>query len=153
MWTWRRRPRPSDPASDVADVEAFLLGGSVEYFRAHHQAVPPWAWLNTVAHSVPAAVTNLCEPVPGRPTSRGEAAGRRAVETMATTLCSKAGGDPAAIGALQRELLIPLELALVAGRVDASDVREVARLAVVTVQGRRLPPAAIAERDNHDRHT
>ena len=153
MRIWRRRPIESDPVAGLAELEAFLGGGSVEYFRRRNAAVPPWTWLNTVAHSVHAAVTNLCEPVPGRPTSRGEAAGRRAVETMATTLCSKAGGDPAAIGALQRELLIPLELALVAGRVDASDVREVARLAVVTVQGRRLPPAAIAERDNHDRHT
>ena len=151
MWTWRRRPRPSDPASDVADVEAFLLGGSVEYFRAHHQAVPPWAWLNTVAHSPPVAVDDLRFHAPRPEGSKAEAAGRRAVETIAHALCVQTKGDPTAIGALQCEVLIPLELALVAGRIHASDARGVVQLAVAALQARRRPPSGIEDPDHRGR--
>jgi len=143
MWTWRRHPRQPDPAGEAADVEAFLLGRSVEYFRARHQAVPPWAWLNTVAHSPPGAVDDLRVPEPGGEGAKAEGAGRRAVETIAHALCRQTRGDPVAIGTLQRELLVPLELALVAGRIHAQDARGVAQLAVATLHARRCPPAAI----------
>jgi hypothetical protein len=141
MWTWPRRRRQSDPVGEVTDVEAFLLGRSVEYFREHHQPVPPWAWLNTVAHRAPGTMDELRVSAVKEKGGTADGAGRTAVETIATALWRQTGGDAAAIGALQRQFLIPLELALMAGRIHAPDARGVAQLAVVTLHARRCPPA------------
>ena len=105
--------------------------------------VPAWAWLNTVAQASPESVEQLARPSPTPPNATNrDVAGPQAVSSIARVLCWHAGGDRAVIGALQRELLVPLELALLEGRIQVADARAVAHLALVTLRSGRCPPAA-----------
>jgi hypothetical protein len=154
MWTWRSRQGRADtnePGSEdgLGDVEAFLLGRSVGYFRARKVPIPAWAWLNAVAHASPETVKVMARPAAMPP--KLDTAGPRAVSSIASALCWHAGSDSTAISALQQQLLIPLELALMAGRIHVIDARAVANLALVTLRAGRCPPAAVTRAaDNQD---
>jgi hypothetical protein len=98
------------PAPDgVADeCEAFLAGRYVELTRAMGWRVPAWAWLNDLAHGSPRVVRRLAA---GR-RSRGRRSRWTAiVDELAATVVPP-GADDAAVADLQRDVLVPLELAV-----------------------------------------
>ena len=47
----RRAPKEPELSDGIGDeCEAWLSGEWAEYLAAHGEEVPPWAWLNRVAH-------------------------------------------------------------------------------------------------------
>ncbi len=128
-WKWRPSRRRSSGADDpTADLAAFLLGRSASFFQARREPVPPWASLNAVAHGDADAVAAL---------SRGD----DPVARIATALSRQARGEPGSIRQLQTDLLVPLELALLSGRVSAADSQGVAKVAIAALRTGRCPPA------------
>ena len=92
--------------SGLADeATAYLEGRLLERQRAAGAGgrVPAWLWLNAVAHGDAGRLHELADP----PTSAGGWRGVRA--SLAREVLSRTGDDPAAIAALQRGVLVPLE--------------------------------------------
>ena len=148
LW-WDRLERVAQveqmPSECAEDVEAFLLGGSAAYYRARGEWVPPWAWLNAVAHGAPEAIDALRRPPRlSRKATGIDFAGAQAVASIASAVWWRTRGDHVAIESFQRRLLVPLELALMAGRVEAVDATTVAHLTLIALHAGRLPPEAAA---------
>ncbi|HEY3810078.1 MAG TPA: hypothetical protein VGL49_01495 [Acidimicrobiales bacterium] len=61
MWLWNRRTStkplpgvtPEEAAAVVAEATAVVEGRAADLYRAQRRPVPPWAWLNAVAHRPP----------------------------------------------------------------------------------------------------
>ncbi len=119
MWKRRRRrTRDEAPESDpLADeCEAFLAGRYPHHLFASGAAIPPWAWLNPLAHAQPGALVAIArhQPDPGESIATWSGAiGRLASEILELT-----GQDRIALRRLQLNLLVPLELRLAAGGDD-----------------------------------
>jgi hypothetical protein len=99
--------------SGVADeAEAFLEGRLLERQRADGAGgrVPPWMWLNTVAHGGLAEIVALADQRASG--LSGGAAWRNARSQVARELTSLCGGDERVLHLLQAEVLVPLELRL-----------------------------------------
>jgi hypothetical protein len=145
MWPRRKRkPRSeaewSDGGEVAEEVAAFLRGDSVGYFRARSRPIPTWAWINFVAHGSPSAIRLVGRLVPSKREAAKLDPGAQAVWSMAQAVTAYGGGDSAAVTALQRDVLVPLELALMAGRLQVADAQAVSDLALVAVQAGRCPP-------------
>lgn len=92
----------------VPELEALLAGTYVEYLERRGQRVPPWAWINLLAHGTEAALRSAAQP-------------RRApildVNVWRHARCYLAGEVLAAadrtgsLRAVQARVLVPLELA------------------------------------------
>jgi hypothetical protein len=91
----------------VAEVEALLEGRMLERYRDGGLTVPPWAVVNSLAH---APISKLRAMAQGartqHPATRDAALGPLAAGVLA------GGPDPEDVVALQRELLVPVELVL-----------------------------------------
>ena len=117
---WRHvHPEPSPDTGGVGDeCEAFLAGAYIAYLEAHDMPVPPWAHLNRVAHAEPAALVGLLgrdgDKLDGRVISWIGFERLAAREVLGTADPATADG----VRALQRQLLVPLELRLQSGEVD-----------------------------------
>ena len=111
---WRRRAERTRVVRQVAalveESEAFLLGRYLETRARSAAGSPVWTRCNWIAHAAPdeimAAVAGPAR-LSGRPGSWAWAAG-----TLADELIRLAGGEPGAVGDLQRGCLVPLELTL-----------------------------------------
>ncbi len=89
-----------------------LRGGAPELFEMLG-SIPPWAYLNRVAHEDPSQLEAIVASFPVRPNWDGFTA------LLAAELLETSGGDPVAIERLQRECLIPMELEMLrSGRPD-----------------------------------
>jgi hypothetical protein len=113
---WHRRSR-TEPASDSRDVwreaEAFLRGTYAEHLESHGRRVPSWARLNRVAHGTEADLSALVECEHSWDGSTiGNTGWNRIVSFLAADLLALARGTDQAVSALQREVLVPLELDL-----------------------------------------
>jgi hypothetical protein len=94
----------------VAEAEAFLGGRAVEVYRNCQVAVPAWARLNWLAHGHPRELTGLARREWGL--LRPEGTWAWAVGTLAREILAGSRGDLAIVRLLQRDCLIPMELAL-----------------------------------------
>ena len=119
---WWQRPEwfppgavePADPGADlVEECEAFLAGTYPVWLHRHGVVIPPWAWLNPLAHGTSAELAAVAGPVDAsmaHPITWADV-----LSTLAAELA-----DDRDLAARQREVLVPLELQLAAG---ATDVR------------------------------
>jgi hypothetical protein len=99
---WRRSRRRRQEL--VAECEAFLNGSYLDGLVDEGECLPPWVWINTLAHGQRADIEALADGRGGHPGGTG-AAQYFAREVLATV--DLHGLD---LRALQRELLIPVEL-------------------------------------------
>jgi len=106
-------PSSPDERELVRESESFLLGTYVEYLRSQGRWVPPWAWLNTLAHGDPETVRALAadEAVHGPPCA-AERVWQQAVAYLAQELALRCEGG--SLAGVQRSTLVPLELRLAA---------------------------------------
>ena len=108
-----RRPESRDAAQGVGEeCEAFLRGEWAEYRLGQGETVPPWAWLNRVAHAPEAAL---------RMVRRGADSSDRHGDSwaefrtcVAEALLKRADERGIDVAALQAVVLVPIELALFA---------------------------------------
>lgn len=120
MGRWQRWCRWLDSRSSwdspgvASEATAFLEGRLVEAMQASAAgtAVPPWMWLNAVAHGDEEHIAWLASDTG----SSGASGWRRARGRMAAELLACAGGRPGAMRRLQREVMVPIEQSL--GGVD-----------------------------------
>ena len=122
MGRWRSWFRALDSRSSwdspgVADeAGAFLDGHLVESMKSAGTTVPPWMWLNAVAHGDQERLAWLASDLGGAAVGGSGAAGgsgwRWARARLAAELLSAGNGDAAVVAALQRDVLVPLELSL-----------------------------------------
>ena len=102
---WHRRNRLTPEAAVVAAAEAILEGRAIEEYRDEGLAVPPWALVNTLAHAPVYRLRALAEAEAlYHPRSLDAALSRLAACLLAV------GPDPAGVVAVQRELLVQVEL-------------------------------------------
>ncbi len=116
MWPRRRKSRQltrlEAERDDLArECELFLAGRYLERLLAMRRPVPAWAWFNRLAHGSLEDLAAL----------RAEAADRslpsewtQAVAFLAGEIQQRADNDPDRLHALQRDVLIPMELRLAA---------------------------------------
>jgi hypothetical protein len=103
------RVRRTSPA--VADeLVAIVEGRLVEHLLSRRIVVPAWAWLNLVAHGLEVDLVRTAEVSPRRHGRNSWAAARRflAEEVLG------AARDQGSLLDLQRRVLVPLELELMA---------------------------------------
>lgn len=121
-WTTWGGPGVADEAA------AYLQGRLLEQQRATGAGgrVSAWLWLNAVAHGDLARLRELADEARPGPVVTGWRATRAA---LAREVLDRTCGDPAAVAALQRGVLVPLESRL-------GDVRDLtpARLHEIAVQ-------------------
>lgn len=119
---------------DVDDVAAYLAGRLVEYRSGRGRGVPAWAVLNKVAH---ADVDELAGLADGAGDGR-EPGWLSAQRSLAADLLAER--DPPDVARIQRQVLVPLELWLIArSETETVSGRWAAELAadVLTACGRR----------------
>jgi hypothetical protein len=99
-------PAPVGEGTEVGDeVAAFLAGRLVDHYAATGHPVPPWAVLNRVAHAERPELARLLM-------GRVAVAWAGPERLIAAHLLTRAP-TPEALGALQRDVLVPLELELI----------------------------------------
>ncbi len=106
---WRRSREHDDPEADalLGEAQALLEGRIAARHTADHDPVSGWAWVNCLAN---ASLNDLAELASRRlgPSGWGGAVSFLAHELLA------AGRTPEGIVAVQRAVLVPLELGLLA---------------------------------------
>lgn len=125
----------------IADTEAFLSGDYARHMRRHGQVVPTWARLNQLAHGELRSLRHARRPLSaGRSAAIAdwtEEAWRSAQRVLARELLSFVGNDRDLWSAVQRTVLIPLELQLIAaeatGGVTALELVQCTRAALLKV--------------------
>ena len=89
----------------IVETRAFLTATAADEFARRGVDVPPWAWLNRIAHAEPETVLHTAL----GPTSEGCGG---LIAFLAREVVVTARGDPAGIADIQRRVLVPLELEL-----------------------------------------
>jgi hypothetical protein len=122
LWSHQVQLWASLSGSGLAEeADAFLRGRLMQQMRrcGWHGRVPPWLWLNALAHGDRATVVVLgrYDPQfaafqPGAPDEPGEVAWRRAQAHIAGELLARSGGSDTRLRALQLRVMVPLELAI-----------------------------------------
>jgi hypothetical protein len=111
MWKWWE-PEEGGAGRGLGDeCEAFLAGEWAEYRLARGQVVPPWAWLNRVAHA-PANGLVLAIRIPSSARETDE--WTRLRTCVVESLFRQAEENRMTVTELQRAALVPIELALFA---------------------------------------
>jgi hypothetical protein len=116
--------RPAEPGAEhqawrpcgvAEEAEAYLAGRYVDHLVADGQPVPPWAVLNRLAHADHDQLTRLVAgEEAGRPAApRRQTAWAEAERFLAAHLLATGGATPEGLARLQRDALVPLELALI----------------------------------------
>lgn len=107
-----RRPDPEQELADelVAACEAFLAGRSAEHLAARRLRVPPWAWINLLAHGSADAIeaarrTDVA-------VADATAPWRAARADLAREVLEAAAAAGTSLDDLQRRVLVPLEFEL-----------------------------------------
>lgn len=116
---WRKRKGddgdhgPPLPETGIGDeCEAYLSGRLAAYLQCRNRPVPPVGWLNQVVHGTPnelAFLASCANSFAVQP-----AMWRRAVGYLSQMLIERADETGRTIETLQQELLVPLELELMA---------------------------------------
>ena len=115
MGTVRRR-RGQEPAGGRADElaaesEAILTGRYAGYLADRGLLVPPWAWVNVLAHAGEVELEAAASAsVDRRPEDAGE--WRRALAFMAEDVLRHTRSTGVALAEVQQSTLVPLELEL-----------------------------------------
>jgi hypothetical protein len=114
MRWWRRQTElPGIGSSLVDETERFLRGCYLEDALADGQDLPSWAWLATLAH---ADATDLEAASAWATTEDGAHpeydAWRRVLQRLSSQVLSLARSTGLGLGEVQRDVLVPLELAL-----------------------------------------
>jgi hypothetical protein len=113
---WRRRDRGE--AHLVAECEAFLNGVMAETLGELNGRVPAWTWMNLLAHATAADLE--AARVSPSPTLGGLAGDwRRARSFLAGEVLDLVATGQTTLAALQRDVLVPLELDLVSRHATA----------------------------------
>jgi hypothetical protein len=100
----------------VVECEAFLEGTLAEYWDEKGMAVPPWAWLNLLAHGSENQIrASIASPSRPRRASRSWRTARAYVAYALLTLVDAEN----TLADMQRSLLIPLEFQMA----DLPDLR------------------------------
>jgi hypothetical protein len=141
---WRRRkedPEPEHRATGLEagvgdECEAYLAGHLASFLAARGRPVPPVGWLNQVVHGTPRELSALA--VTGSTETLQPSRWARAVGYLARSLLERARETGRPIEELQRELLLPLELELIA-RPDAADLDEADMIRLTMVRLYELP--------------
>jgi hypothetical protein len=122
-------------SSELADeCEAFLEGRYARWSLYHQRVTPAWAWLNQAAHGPWATLLEEATraPSPVLPDGWGAASHDIALAVVG------AAADPAELGRLQHDVLVPLELDLARSEIDPALLPcELARLVSATVDAER----------------
>lgn len=128
VWHRRKRSEARQDSDDLcSEAEAVVRGTYAQHLESLGRTVPSWAWINALAHGSEGELSALA--------GAGDLSGRRgsggaewggAVSFLAADLSTLASLGNRGVTALQREVLVPLELDL------ARDVRR-----------RRLGPADV----------
>jgi len=109
MWKWWE-PEEGGAGRGLGDeCDAFLAGEWAEYRRARGHEVPPWAWLNRVAHA-PAHVLELAFRIPARGRETDE--WTRLRTCVVASLFRQADENRMTVTELQGAALVPIELVL-----------------------------------------
>jgi len=124
------------PEELVAEISAFLTGSSVAFFDRRHRPIPPWAWLNRVAHASVADVEEQAGHLHDDEPSDDDA---RAVAVIAKALLTLSAGTSEQIESLQRSRLVPLELALLDGRIRPESSRDLTHVSLLALHIGRFP--------------
>jgi hypothetical protein len=123
MWGRRRRRKPEKlrrcPSRReakagvrlVREVEAFLTGSSEEWFFAHGEDIPVWAYVNKVAHAEPDTLGKLAAWAPDE--ASGCTCWRDAVAILAKETIEAGESDPRVIRRIQLDGLLRLESRLI----------------------------------------
>jgi hypothetical protein len=98
----------SRTSSIVSECESFLAGSYAQHLQSVGRTVPAWAWLNRLSHGSLAELRSLASGHGGR---QGDPASA-AIRFLAGELLARADDDAASVAALQRDVLVPEELAL-----------------------------------------
>jgi hypothetical protein len=106
-----RRKARRDQTGDglVEEIESFLTGNALRSYVASGLPVPTWANINWLAHGEPAELRERVRLEYGL--ERLEGSWAWAVSTVARELLEAGGADPVVVR-LQRDCLVPIELAL-----------------------------------------
>lgn len=112
MRWWAGARRTKREPSVAAECEAFLAGGWVRYLEAHGEPVPSWSWLNRVAHAGESELRVIAGALGA--TRRDADEWRQASAFLAAEILDFAETKSWDVAGLQREVLVPLELSLLA---------------------------------------
>jgi hypothetical protein len=105
-----RRARRSSEQEVVVACEAFVAGRYVDHLEARRELVPPWAWLNLLAHG---GVDDLIAGSQMRVRIASSTQRWRAARAyLAHEVLGALDGCPDALRELQSKVLCPLELDL-----------------------------------------
>jgi len=102
----RGRPWGRGKRDLVQECEAFVTGRYYEVLLGQHQPVPPWAWINALAHGERCEVERIASLPPARPNSMAF------LSYMACEVILHASTDDATLRLVQESALIPLEMEL-----------------------------------------
>jgi hypothetical protein len=112
----RRVASTSGAARLITDTEEFFAGTYAEHLRRHHEQVPGWARLNTLAHGELSDVRFLRRSLAARKAAAfadwHEETWRKAERTLAGEVLEIVRSDADTLARVQRRILVPLELAL-----------------------------------------
>jgi hypothetical protein len=122
----------------VHDCEAFLTGKYAQHLASTHRIVPPWAWLNTIAHGSVDEVLTL-----GSGDSQSElrfAVGLwdQAEAYLARELMHQC--DRQTLSQLQHSVLVPLELELAGRPATRMEPRDFVTKVLTAVRRSRARP-------------
>ena len=139
-WWPRSEPAPEpDPGRElVEECAAFLAGAYPALLARHGRGIPPWAWLNPVAHGSRTELRTLAsgyQPV-GEDNPAGHPGPNMTWAEAVGVLADELNGfeDPDQI---QRDLLVPLELRLASGVVEVRAPKELVDTARAALDGPR----------------
>jgi hypothetical protein len=108
MWWKKRGSDEPDPDGDLGEeCEAWLAGTWAEFLADHGEAVPPWAWVNKLAHAPERVVRSMT-----RPPAVNHDEWSRLRGCVAEYLLKEAVAKGASVAELQRSVLLPIESAL-----------------------------------------
>ena len=113
MWTTRSRAWEREL---VAECEAFLSGRYAPCLASRGGSVPPWAWLNLLAHGEPDDIKALANGDPHWRGCSGASVWHDALSFLAQEMVAQAIRQNLLLAELQRLSLIPLELELAGSR-------------------------------------
>src|SRR4051794_19485182 len=102
-------PRPVDAVSE--ECETFLAGRYADHLQAVGRPVPPWAWLNALAHGSDSDLRALAaeEPRWRTPAPRAAREWQQSLAFLATHLVDLMEARQQTLQFIQQQVLIPIE--------------------------------------------
>lgn len=118
---WRRNRQPGSDGSHkvlVAEAEHFLRGHYLEVAYGTAHEIPAWVWLSTLAHGDAATLLAAEEWLSTSTARRSEYdTWGRVLQLLARQVRVMTETTPCTLAEIQRDVLVPLELAILASPV------------------------------------